>query len=171
MGKSINCEVSLAKNLLESSIQSQNKETPRRGAAALRSGVLSAYTAGCWTVMVPWTARTLFPLLFLSEKNGLKEEFTIRDIQDILNDSLGVTASKKEIDDVFVRRQYWFERTNQNPRKYKLQEMARNYAQWHYIQSFSFSPNLLQIKESKWKKDSAVITSISVIRRRRKFYF
>ncbi len=70
----------------------------------------------------------MIPLLFLAEKYGYQNEFTIRDIQVIMLDAIAEKTSKKQIEDVFSRRATWFEKTNQNPRKFRLLNIAKDYA-------------------------------------------
>lgn len=70
----------------------------------------------------------MIPLLFLSDEGKYQKVFSIRDIQQIMLDALGEHAEKKQIEDVFARRPEWFEKVNQNPRKYKLLEIAKDYA-------------------------------------------
>ena len=70
----------------------------------------------------------MIPLLYLAEKYDLRNEFSIKDIQDLMKDTLGENAEKKQIEDVFARRAEWFEKTNNNPRKYKLLDVARDYS-------------------------------------------
>ena len=70
----------------------------------------------------------MIPLLFLSDEENYQKVFSIHDIQQIMLDALGEHAEKKQIEDVFARRPDWFEKVNQNPRKYKLLDVAKDYA-------------------------------------------
>ena len=70
----------------------------------------------------------MIPLLFLADKHRFQKEFSIRDIIQIMMDVLSENASKKQVEDVFLRRADWFEKVNQNPRKYKLLATAKDYA-------------------------------------------
>lgn len=70
----------------------------------------------------------MIPLLYLSEQARLQTTFTIRDIQAIMRDSLGEEVDKRQIEDVFSRRPDWFEKVNQNPRQYRLLDIAKDYA-------------------------------------------
>ena len=70
----------------------------------------------------------MIPLLFLAGEEKFQDVFTIRDIQQIMFDVLQEYAEKKQIEDVFVRRPDWFEKVSQNPRKYRLLDIAKDYA-------------------------------------------
>ena len=70
----------------------------------------------------------MIPLLFLADQANYQTEFSINDIQTLMQDALNESPEKKQIGDVFSRRPDWFERVNQNPRRYKLLDIARDYA-------------------------------------------
>ncbi len=70
----------------------------------------------------------MIPLMFLSDRANYQKEFSISDIQELMRDSLGEIPEKKQIEDVFSRRADWFEKVNKNPRKYKLLDIAKDYA-------------------------------------------
>lgn len=70
----------------------------------------------------------MIPLMFLSDKADYQKVFSIHDIQMLMQDAIGEMPEKKQIEDVFSRRADWFEKVNQNPRKYKLLDIAKDYA-------------------------------------------
>ena len=70
----------------------------------------------------------MIPLMFLSDKENYQKVFSIHDIQKLMQDAIGELPEKKQIEDVFSRRADWFERVNQNPRKYILLDIAKDYA-------------------------------------------
>lgn len=70
----------------------------------------------------------MIPLMFLSDKANYQKVFSIHDIQMLMQDAIGEMPEKKQIEDVFSRRTDWFEKVNQNPRKYKLLDIAKDYA-------------------------------------------
>lgn len=70
----------------------------------------------------------MIPLLFLSDEEKYQDIFSIHDIQLLMKDAIEEYPEKKQIEDVFFRRQDWFEKVCQNPRKYKLLNIAKDYA-------------------------------------------
>lgn len=70
----------------------------------------------------------MIPLMFLATEDKLLKDFSIKEIQQILVDALGITADKKQIVDVFDRRSDWFELTAPNPKRYKLLDIGKDYA-------------------------------------------
>lgn len=70
----------------------------------------------------------MIPLLFFADEFNLQKDFSIQEIQTIMKDAIGEEAQKKDIEDVFFRRSHWFEKTNNNPRRYKLLDTAKDYA-------------------------------------------
>ena len=45
-----------------------------------------------------------------------------------MRDAINETPEKKQVEDVLLRRADWFEKVNNNPRKYRLQDIAKDYA-------------------------------------------
>lgn len=70
----------------------------------------------------------LIPLMYFAQKDKLQKDFSISEIQKIMFDVLAEQAGKKQIEDVFLRRSDWFEKTNPNPRRYKLLDIGCDYA-------------------------------------------
>ena len=70
----------------------------------------------------------MIPLMFLADETGLLKVFSLNDIQRLMCDTLGEIPDKKQIESVLSRRADWFDKVNQNPRKYILLEIAKDYA-------------------------------------------
>lgn len=70
----------------------------------------------------------MIPLMYYAQKDKLQKDFSISEIQKIMFDVLAEQAGKKQIEDVFLRRADWFEKTSPNPRRYKLLEIGCDYA-------------------------------------------
>lgn len=70
----------------------------------------------------------MIPLMYFAQVDKLQEDFSINEIKKIMFDALEEMAGEKQIADVFTRRADWFEKTNLNPRKYKLLDIGYDYA-------------------------------------------
>ena len=70
----------------------------------------------------------MIPLMYFAQVDNLQEDFSINEIKKIMFDALEEMAGEKQIDDVFTRRSDWFEKTNSNPKKYKLLDIGFDYA-------------------------------------------
>ena len=70
----------------------------------------------------------LIPLMYLASIDKIQSDFSIKEIQNLIFDALGEQSNVKQIEDVFNRRTDWFEKTQANPRRYKLLEIGYDYA-------------------------------------------
>ncbi len=70
----------------------------------------------------------MIPILFLAGECNFQYTFSIIDIQTIMFDAIGEKPIKSLIEDVFNRRSSWFEKVKNNPRTFKLLDIAKDYA-------------------------------------------
>lgn len=70
----------------------------------------------------------MIPLLYLVMEAKIQNDFSIREVQALIMDTLAEDAPKKKIVDVFERRKEWFKKTKNNPRRYTLLSIAKDYA-------------------------------------------
>ncbi len=70
----------------------------------------------------------MIPLMYLASIDKIQSDFSIKEIQNLIFDALGEQSNVKQIEDVFNRRTDWFEKTQANPRRYKLLEIGYDYA-------------------------------------------
>ena len=70
----------------------------------------------------------MIPLMLFASESGMKTDFTIRDIQEMMSDALDEIDEKKSVENVFKKKKDWFEQISANPRRYKLLRIAEDYA-------------------------------------------
>ena len=70
----------------------------------------------------------MIPLLVFASESGIKNSFTISDVQAIMKDALDDDIDKKDIEFVFLKKKDWFDQIGKNPRKYTLQPIAFDYS-------------------------------------------
>ena len=70
----------------------------------------------------------MIPLMYLVSEQDADHAFTVKEIKSLFYDALGKECETKEITKVFSSRPEWFDVIASSPKKYKLLDVAKDYA-------------------------------------------